>query len=134
MVLVNLIDLALLGKQAHWNVSGPRFRSVHLELDEVVEQLLAWQDEVAERIAAQGGSPDGRASTVAAMSTVAPVEFGPLRDTDVVQGFADRLAGLAALISSTFADVQDDLVTQDILVGIVGGLDKDAWLFRAQTV
>ena len=29
--LVDLIGLALVGKQAHWNVIGPRFRSVHLQ-------------------------------------------------------------------------------------------------------
>jgi hypothetical protein len=34
--LVDLVDLALVGKQAHWNVTGPRFRSIHLHLDEVV--------------------------------------------------------------------------------------------------
>jgi hypothetical protein len=31
-MLVELIDLALIGKQAHWNVEGPHFRSLHLEL------------------------------------------------------------------------------------------------------
>jgi starvation-inducible DNA-binding protein len=34
-VLVDLIDLGLQGKQAHWNVVGPQFRTLHLELDEV---------------------------------------------------------------------------------------------------
>ena len=33
--LVELIDLALVGKQAHWSVVGPQFRSIHLELDEI---------------------------------------------------------------------------------------------------
>ena len=36
-VLVNLIDLQLVGKQAHWNVVGPNFRDLHLNLDEVVD-------------------------------------------------------------------------------------------------
>jgi hypothetical protein len=36
-MLVELIDLALMGKQAHWNVEGPHFRSLHLELDELVD-------------------------------------------------------------------------------------------------
>jgi starvation-inducible DNA-binding protein len=35
--VVELIELSLQGKQAHWNVTGPLFRSVHLELDEIVE-------------------------------------------------------------------------------------------------
>ena len=35
--LVEFIDLALVGKQAHWSVVGPQFRSIHLELDEIVD-------------------------------------------------------------------------------------------------
>ena len=35
--LVELIDLSLIGKQLHWNIVGPRFRSLHLELDELVD-------------------------------------------------------------------------------------------------
>jgi starvation-inducible DNA-binding protein len=31
--LVDLVDLSLLGKQVHWNIIGPRFRSIHLQLD-----------------------------------------------------------------------------------------------------
>jgi len=31
--LVDLTDLSLLGKQAHWNIQGSRFRALHLQLD-----------------------------------------------------------------------------------------------------
>ena len=55
-VLVDLIDLGLQGKQAHWNVVGPQFRTLHLELDEVVEDTRKWADEVAERLRALGAS------------------------------------------------------------------------------
>ncbi len=50
--LVDLVDLALVAKQIHWNVVGPRFRSVHLQLDEVVTTARAHSDTVAERAAA----------------------------------------------------------------------------------
>ena len=131
-VLVDLIDLGLLSKQAHWNVYGPAFRPVHLELDDVVEQLLEWQDDVAERISALGGHPDGRASTVAASSAVAPLDAGALRDADVVKAMTDRLTATSAAISARFQDLEDDLPSQDVLIGIVAGLDKAAWFFRAQ--
>ena len=36
--LVELIDLSLQAKQAHWNVVGPAFRGVHLFLDESTGQ------------------------------------------------------------------------------------------------
>ena len=34
--LVDLLGLSLIAKQVHWNIVGPRFRSIHLQLDEVV--------------------------------------------------------------------------------------------------
>ena len=64
-VLVDLIDLSLQGKQAHWNVVGPQFRTLHLELDEVVEDARKWADDVAERLRALGVAADGRASMIA---------------------------------------------------------------------
>ncbi|EUA58454.1 starvation-inducible DNA-binding protein/fine tangled pili major subunit [Mycobacterium intracellulare 1956] len=36
-VLVNLVELHLQGKQAHWNVIGSNFRDLHLQLDELVD-------------------------------------------------------------------------------------------------
>ena len=36
-VLVDLIELHLQGKQAHWNVVGRNFRDLHLQLDEIVD-------------------------------------------------------------------------------------------------
>ena len=36
-VLVDLIELHLQGKQAHWNLVGTKFRDLHLQLDELVD-------------------------------------------------------------------------------------------------
>jgi starvation-inducible DNA-binding protein len=44
---VDLIDLHLQGKQAHWNVVGKNFRDLHLVLDEVVEAAREFSDTVA---------------------------------------------------------------------------------------
>ena len=81
--LVNLIDLALLMKQAHWNVVGPNFRSIHLHLDEIIEAVRAGSDEVAERVTTLGVAPDGRAQTVAEnselLATLATLSRFPTR-------------------------------------------------------
>ncbi|MDR1808201.1 MAG: DNA starvation/stationary phase protection protein [Propionibacteriaceae bacterium] len=130
--LVDLIDLGLQAKQAHWNVQGKNFRSVHLQLDEVVTDLIAWQDEVAERISAVGGSPDGRAATVAQTSKVESLPTGYLQVEAVVADFAGRLEAAARRLEATLTSLDEDLPSQDILIGIVAGLDKAAWFFRAQ--
>ncbi len=56
VLLVDLVDLALVAKQIHWNVVGPRFRSVHLQLDELVGTARTHSDTVAER-ARRSASP-----------------------------------------------------------------------------
>jgi starvation-inducible DNA-binding protein len=130
--LVDLIDLSLLAKQAHWNVHGTHFRSVHLELDEVIDDLRVWQDDVAERLAAVGIAPDGRSTTVAADSKVAQIEAGPVEASVVVKDFAESLSGTSRRIEATLTSLDDDMPSQDLLIGIVTGLDKAAWMFRAQ--
>ena len=60
--LVDLTDLSLQGKQAHWNIEGPGFRSLHLHLDEIIDEVRLAADDVAERMAAIEVAPDGRAS------------------------------------------------------------------------
>jgi starvation-inducible DNA-binding protein len=130
--LVDLIDLSLLGKQAHWNVHGTHFRSVHLQLDEVIDQLRDWSDDVAERMAAVGVAPDGRATTIAENSRVEQIKDGPIEAKDVVQDFSDTLSATSRRIEDTLTELDDDMPSQDLLIGIVTGLDKAAWMFRAQ--
>lgn len=129
--LVDLIDLALQGKQAHWNVQGPHFRSVHLQLDEVIDDLRLWSDDVAERIAAVGDYPDGRARAVVDNSKVDGLDAGALGTDKVVRLFEERLTAASQRIKDVLPDLDEDMVSQDLLVEVSGGLDKHAWMFRA---
>ncbi|MGC7367981.1 DNA starvation/stationary phase protection protein, partial [Mycobacteroides abscessus subsp. abscessus] len=69
-VLVDLIELSLQGKQAHWNVVGSNFRDLHLQLDELVDFAREGSDTIAERMRALDAVPDGRSDTVAATTTL----------------------------------------------------------------
>ncbi|MEU3504336.1 DNA starvation/stationary phase protection protein, partial [Streptomyces hundungensis] len=83
--LVDLVDLSLVAKQVHWNVVGPRFRSVHLQLDDVVATARQHSDTVAERASALGVNPDGRAATVAGSSAIGTVPEGWIKDSEAVE-------------------------------------------------
>jgi starvation-inducible DNA-binding protein len=95
-MLVDLIDLALIGKQAHWNVEGAQFRSVHHELDELVDAWRTLGDEVAERAVTIGAAPDGQAETVAGSTEIEPLRPGVLGDQAVIDAMATRLADVTA--------------------------------------
>src|SRR6201992_3911726 len=70
LILVDLIELHLQGKQAHWNVVGTNFRDLHLQLDELVDFARAGSDTIAERMRALDVVPDGRSDTVAATTSL----------------------------------------------------------------
>ncbi|WP_194819939.1 Dps family protein [Nocardia sp. XZ_19_385] len=130
--LTDLIDLSLTAKQAHWNVVGPHFRSVHLQLDELVDSAREFSDSVAERAAALGISPDGRAATVAADAAEFP--SGYLSDSEVVALIVSRLdAVVRRLRMHIQATETADPVTQDLLIGITAKLEEHHWMFQAQT-
>lgn len=131
--LVDLIDLSLVAKQVHWNVVGPRFRSVHLQLDEVVDTARTHSDTVAERASALGVPPDGRAATVAGGSGISVVADGWVKDTDAVRALAAALgAVITRMRERVTATGAADPVTQDIFIGITADLEKHHWMFQAE--
>ncbi|MET8565610.1 DNA starvation/stationary phase protection protein [Streptomyces flaveolus] len=131
--LVDLLGLSLIGKQAHWNVVGPRFRSVHLQLDEVVATARSHSDTVAERAAALGVPPDGRPETVAAAFALPGAKDGWLRDTEAVELMVAALeAAIGRLRERIEATEKADPVTQDLLISVTADLEKQRWMFEAE--
>lgn len=131
--LADLLDLSLLAKQAHWNIVGPRFRSVHLQLDEVVAMARNYADTVAERAAALGTNPDGRAATVSKSSGLPEFPAGWVKDVQVVGALVETLRVLIARMRERIsATEQPDPVTQDLFIELTAELEKQYWMFQAE--
>ena len=131
--LTNLIDLALLMKQAHWNVIGQNFRSIHLQLDEIIVDVRNASDEVAERMTTLGVAPDGRVTTVAESSALQayPAEFVNVSQTVtlVADALKTTITGLRNAIEM-LGDV--DPISEDMCIAISGSLEKHLWMLQAQ--
>jgi starvation-inducible DNA-binding protein len=131
--LVDLIDLGLVAKQAHWNLTGRNFRSVHLELDKVVEIARNHADVVAERAVAIGVNPDGRVRTVADSTRLGQLEAGYLQDDKVVAAMTDLLAEIIRRFRAHIAATDaTDLVSQDLLIAATRELEEQHWMFEVQ--
>jgi starvation-inducible DNA-binding protein len=131
--LVEVTDLALQAKQAHWNVTGPQFLSLHLQLDTLAAELRGAADQVAERAVAIGYAPDGRAGTVAKESPLADLPDGPLPGDAVVDLIVQALDLVVNRVRSRVSSLgQDDPVSEDLLIGLLQGLEKQRWMFGAQ--
>src|ERR1700756_269104 len=81
-ILVDLIELHLQGKQAHWNLVGTNFRDLHLQLDDIVDSAREASDTIAERMRALDAVPDGRSETVVASTTVPALPPGEYSTTE----------------------------------------------------
>jgi starvation-inducible DNA-binding protein len=114
-------------------VVGAHFRSVHLELDEVIASVRDSADELAERIATLGVSPDGRATVVGKNSRLETFPEGLQTASATVTIYSDRLSstieGLRAGIDSV---APHDPISEDLLIEIVGRLEKHLWMLQSQ--
>jgi starvation-inducible DNA-binding protein len=133
--LTDLLDLSLVAKQVHWNVFGPRFRSIHLQLDDVVATARSYSDIVAERASAIAVSPDGRAVTIAKTSGIDTVTDGWVKDSEVVDIMIAALGSVIGRVRERItATDEPDPVTQNILAELAADLEKHHWMFQAENV
>ncbi|WP_214326594.1 Dps family protein [Nonomuraea sediminis] len=131
--LVDLIDLSLVAKQAHWNVVGPHFRPLHLQLDELVAVVREHADTIAERAVALGVNPDGRSATIAKSTKVTQPDATWIEDGKVVATFTDVLEAVSKRMRDRVdATAEPDPVTQDLLIAVTQDIDKQHWMFQAQ--
>lgn len=131
--LIELVDLALIGKQLHWTVVGPAFRPVHLHLDELVDSWHELSDTVAERAVAIGFVPDGQARAVKDGSELAPVERALLDDHVVVRELTGRVAETSERVRARMDRLGElDLASQDVLIEVARALEQQQWMLRVQ--
>ena len=132
-VLVDLVELHLQGKQAHWNVIGSNFRDLHLQLDELVDAAREASDTIAERMRALDAVPDGRSDTVAATTSLPQFPANEMNTGDVV----DLVTTQTYATVDTIRDVHDavdadDPSTSDLLHEIIDSLEKLAWMIKSE--
>lgn len=130
--LVDVLDLSLTAKQAHWALLGPRFRSLHLHLDELVTTARDFADTLAERAATIGTPPDGRSATITSTSALPPFPAGWVKDTDALDLITAPLGDLIARTRQRIENTADtDPVSQDLLIALAGELEKQHWMLQA---
>ena len=132
-VLVDLLELQMQGKQAHWNVVGKNFRDTHRVLDEIIEDARAFSDTVAERMRALHGVPDGRSDTVADTTTLPEYPTGEVDTARTVDLITERLEATIATVREVHDPVDDeDPTSADILHAILERLEQFAWIVSAE--
>jgi starvation-inducible DNA-binding protein len=135
LVLTDLIELHLQGKQAHWNLVGTNFRDLHLQLDEIVTAARLFADDVAERMRALHALPDGRSGTVTADTRLDGFPEGLISTKDTVKLITARLERTVKTMRDVHDEVDDeDPTSADLLHAVIERLEQLAWMVNAETM
>jgi starvation-inducible DNA-binding protein len=131
--LADLGDLYSQTKQAHWNVRGANFYSLHLLFDAVAETAEAHWDDVAERAIQLGGYARGTARMTAGASALPEWPEDLATEAGFVKALSERFARVANSIRAAIdaAAKLGDADTADLFTEISRKLDKSLWLLEA---
>ena len=131
--LADAIDLALLTKQAHWNIKGPHFIALHEMIDGFRTEIDGHVDTMAERIVQVGGTALGTVQAVAKASALAayPTEVHTSREH--LAALIERYGQVANSVRAAIDETSEagDANTADILTGVSRALDKALWFLEA---
>jgi starvation-inducible DNA-binding protein len=127
------IDLHAQAKQAHWNVRGPGFMSVHELFDKVSEAVEGYSDMIAERAGGLGGTAHGTLQVAAERSFLVPYDLGIADEQSHVFAVASALAafGQSARDAIGLATAFGDVDTADLFTEISRGVDKQMWFVES---
>ena len=119
----------------HWNVTGPEFRSLHLQFEEQYDQIAQWIDDVAERARAIGiGARGNWADLTKSARCSADTGIGLPADrmlAELLELHEEMIVQLRA-DSESCANRYHDAGTADFLTGLMEKHEKAAWMLRAQ--
>ncbi len=131
--LADAIVLASHAKQAHWNLRGPRFLTLHELFDRVAEMATAHADSLAERATTLGEDATGTVEIAARQTALPPYPTGRISEEAHLTAIADRLATYTNSLRAHIAEAEraGDPVTADLLTTLAGEADKMLWMVES---
>ncbi|MQC18311.1 MAG: DNA starvation/stationary phase protection protein Dps [Chloroflexi bacterium] len=131
--LADLVDLHWQVKQAHWNVTGLNFQSVHELFDAQAALVRGMADTIAERVRALKAPADGTARLAAERSILPEFPHTEIAANAAIKELVSRYEQISAEFAkaSDVAADADDKATEDLFIGFVQDIDLQAYFLRS---
>ncbi len=131
--LADAIDLKSQAKQAHWNVKGMSFFSLHELFDQVATEVETHIDTIAERITSLGGTALGTVRIAARESSLNEYPHEITEGSAHVEALSSALADFGAKVRKNIDETQElgDADTAVLFTEISRSIDKLLWLVEA---
>lgn len=132
-MLADLADLYSQTKQAHWNVRGNHFYTLHKLFDDLAAAVEPHIDDTAERITALGGIARGTVRQAAESSRLPEFPIEQSGDMLFVAALIERYALCANETRKAIDETSElgDADTADLLTAVSRDLDKSLWMLEA---
>ena len=131
-VVVDLLSIFNMYKEAHWNLSGPLYLQLHEFYQEQADYYRLQADVFAERVRHLGYSVDGRHSTVTKTTTIPDFPGGYVTDNESIKLLIDRVTVLQKEVYAGIHETeQSDPTTSNKLQDLAYSVDKNLWQLRA---
>ena len=131
--LADSIDLMLQAKEAHWNVKGPQFITLHDLFGQIAHSVEEYVDLLAERVVQLGGDAQGTAYTVTRRTSLARYPLEIADGNGHTEALATVLASFGNHVRYAIGQATDlrDADSADIFTEISRGADSWLWLVEA---
>ena len=132
LLLADTYALMAITHQAHWNVEGSGFFSLHKAFHEQYENLFEAADVIAEQVRSLDAFPIGGLQTLAKESGIEEFK-GPISAKDFVAGLIvahEKAIADGKAVRDT-AGQANDLETQDLVVDRLKWHQKTTWMLKS---
>ena len=119
----------------HWNVTGPRFNSLHKFLEEQYQALLVTLDDVAERVRTKGSYPLGTVEQMSQYSSLDETNSKRMSAEQMINDLLKDHLTIQETIKEGLKDrkmLDEDPGTEDFLTGVLQKHEKTSWMLQAQ--
>ena len=130
-IVVDLLALFADYKQAHWNLNGPLYLSLHEYYQDQADKYRMYADVFAERILHLDYSVDGRHGTVARTTVIPDPPAGYQTDNESIKLLIDRVTVFQKEVYQGIKTTEDtDAPTSNKLQDLAYEVDKNLWQLR----